>query len=527
MLTNPYPNLNRNQKQALLASAVLRAGNQRRFGVDIVDQYRGDELAFITDGLRQCREDSWYAWRVILKAAYGKLLTTDELELFRDIAKREPPNSRVKELWLVIGRRGGKDSVASCIAAQAACYADEGYALRPGERSLVACFATDRSQARIVYNYTKAYFEKIPSLRRRVVSNLTPSPMPIVLSNQMDGVPTTEIAIVTSSYRAPRGWPIACAIFDEVAFWLDENSANPDKEIYNAVLGGSSANTMIVGISTPYRQAGLLFDRWKEYHGKNDDDVLVVQAPTLALHPNFDQSIITRALREDPEKARAEYYAEWRRDVADYVSREVVDICTVKNRFELAFDPQKRGQYVAFCDPSGGSSDSMTLAIAHKEGKYRTVTGVLDCIREVRAPFSPESVVREFVEVLKSYGIKRVKGDHYAGEWPRERFSLYGITYELSELTKSEIYREFLPHLNTKYVELLDIKRLTDQLCGLERRTIRGGRDSIDHRPDGHDDVINAAAGALLQTLDRHSGPIVVSDRTLMQSRFPSSLPFR
>ncbi len=34
--------------------------------------------------------------------------------------------------------------------------------------------------------------------------------------------------------------------------------------------------------------------------------------------------------------------------------------------------------------------------------------------------------------------------------------------------------------------------------CSLERRTSRAGRDSIGHMPGGHDDVCNAAAGALL-----------------------------
>ena len=34
-----------------------------------------------------------------------------------------------------------------------------------------------------------------------------------------------------------------------------------------------------------------------------------------------------------------------------------------------------------------------------------------------------------------------------------------------------------------------------NQLIGLERRTARGGRDSIDHGPGGHDDVCNAVAG--------------------------------
>src|SRR5215813_7819439 len=40
--------------------------------------------------------------------------------------------------------------------------------------------------------------------------------------------------------------------------------------------------------------------------------------------------------------------------------------------------------------------------------------------------------------------------------------------------------------------------RLVAELCGLERRTAWGGRDSIDHGPGGHDDLANAVAGVLV-----------------------------
>jgi hypothetical protein len=115
----------------------------------------------------------------------------------------------------------------------------------------------------------------------------------------------------------------------------------------------------------------------------------------------------------------------------------------------------------------------------------------------VRPPFSPESVVEEFVHVLRSYRIDRVYGDRYAGEWPRERFREHGVIYEPAEKTKSDMYRELLPLLNSRRVELLEHPRLINQLCSLERRTARGGRDSIDHPPGQHDDIANAAAGAL------------------------------
>ena len=41
--------------------------------------------------------------------------------------------------------------------------------------------------------------------------------------------------------------------------------------------------------------------------------------------------------------------------------------------------------------------------------------------------------------------------------------------------------------------------RLIAQICGLERRTARGGRDSIDHAPGSHDDAANAVAGLVAE----------------------------
>jgi hypothetical protein len=118
------------------------------------------------------------------------------------------------------------------------------------------------------------------------------------------------------------------------------------------------------------------------------------------------------------------------------------------------------------------------------------------------APFSPEAVVTEFVELLKSYRISKVSGDHYGGEWPRERFRKsdieFPVTYETCDSPKSDIYRDALPLINSGKIELLDNPRLTSQLCGLERRTARSGKDSIDHGPGSHDDIVNSAAGALI-----------------------------
>jgi hypothetical protein len=154
--------------------------------------------------------------------------------------------------------------------------------------------------------------------------------------------------------------------------------------------------------------------------------------------------------------------------------------------------PARRGSSVPFLS-GGGSADSMTLCIGHKEREGNVV--MVDAIRERRPPFSPEDVVAEFSGLLKTYRVNRVTGDRYAGEWPVERFRAHGITYEPAAKPKSDLYRDLLPLINGRRLDLLDEPRLLAQLVGLERRTARGGRDSIDHAPGSHDDVANAVAG--------------------------------
>ncbi len=100
-----------------------------------------------------------------------------------------------------------------------------------------------------------------------------------------------------------------------------------------------------------------------------------------------------------------------------------------------------------------------------------------------------------------------------AGEWPREQFRKHGVTYEVSDRSKSEIYLDVLPLLNSRRVTLLDHPRLVSQLCDLERLTSRGGKDMIDHPPGTHDDVANACAGAVLAAYGAHKQPLTTAWR--------------
>jgi hypothetical protein len=301
------------------------------------------------------------------------------------------------------------------------------------------------------------------------------------------------IEIHTASYRTIRGYSVAAVIADEIAFWRSEDSANPDTEVLNGLRPGMTTipGALMLCIGTPYSRRGEMWSAFRRYFGKEVDSVLVWKADTRTMNPSVSKQFVDRQYERDPIAAAAEYGAEFRRDIEAFLPQETVSAIVVPDRFELA--PQKGIDYLAFVDPSGGSQDSMTLAIAHRVEEV----AVLDAVRERKPPFSPEAVVEEFSTLLEPYRITRVKGDRYAGEWPREQFRKWGITYEVSDKTASDLYREFLPLVNSGKVELLDHPRLISQLSSLERKTSRLGKDTISHPPGGHDDVANAAAGAL------------------------------
>jgi hypothetical protein len=106
--------------------------------------------------------------------------------------------------------------------------------------------------------------------------------------------------------------------------------------------------------------------------------------------------------------------------------------------------------------------------------------------------------VLEFTALMASYGITKAESDKWGGDWVGEAFRKRHITVVPSAKPKADIYRELLPLLNAHRCALLDHQRLVSQLVGLERRTARSGHDTIDHAPNGHDDIANAVAGALL-----------------------------
>lgn len=428
--------------------------------------------------------DTWAAWRALLSGFYGLPLDDAELSLFTQLTNRKnAPTAPHEELWLVVGRRGGKTNTSALLAIYEAVFNNHAEKLAPGEVATVMLIAADRKQARSAFRYISGLLNGNPMFQKLIVREDKES---IELSNRC------AIEVGTASFRSVRGYTVPCIIADEVAFWRSEDSANPDFEILNALRPAmATLNGKLIALSSPYARRGALWDSYKRYFGK-DSEILVAQAPSRTMNPALPEKVVEQAMQRDPSAAKAEYLAQFRTDVETFISRESLEACMVPKRLELKPIPQIK--YTAFTDPSGGSKDAWTLAIAHKEDDVV----VIDAVRAIKPPFSPAAVVEQYAALLKQYKIDEVTGDRYAGEFPRELFSKAGISYKISDRPRSDLYRDTLPLINSGRVELLDNTEILTQFTGLERRTSRSGKDSIDHAPGAHDDLANAVAGAII-----------------------------
>ncbi len=427
---------------------------------------------------------SWEAWRVILIAVVGEELTPSERRVWKRFTgrSREPGVQAEEAVWIA-GRRSGKTKALGTLASYYAGLVEHG--LPRGERALASLTAVDQRQAAVALSYVRALFERSAVLRSLVIGDTADG---LRLSNGID------VEVRPASFRAVRGSTAVFAGLDEAAFLPAEGAACPDTELLTALRPClASTRGMMVLSSSPYAKRGSLYQLFTEHYGPNGDPLIpVVKGASRELNPSLPESFIRRALERDPAGARSEYLAEWRDDVSTFLSRDAVNACVVPGLIERP--PEEGVQYRAFVDPSGGSADSFGLAIGHMDG----ATVIVDALREVRPPFSPEAVVEQFATLLKSYRVREVTGDRYAGEWPRERFRKAGIGYALSPEPASGLFLSLVATINGARVAMPENDRLIGQLCALERRVSRGGgRDQIGHPPHAgaHDDIAVCVAG--------------------------------
>ena len=306
------------------------------------------------------------------------------------------------------------------------------------------------------------------------------------------------IAVHSNSFRLIRGRTLLAGVFDEIAFWRDDTSANPDIETYRAVRP-SLARTggMLIGISSPYRRAGLLHQKFKTNYGVDDEDVLVVRGGTARFNPTIDQAVIAKEMAADPESARSEWGAEFRTDVSSLFDDPVIDDA-IDHARPLELPPRGGRRYHAFADASAGRHDAFCSPSGTARARRARRPGSATSSGAARPRSIPRAVAQEYAHLAREYGCSKDHRRQLRWRVGLRCLPRCGIKYERSPLPKSRLVSGSAARTSIVARFQSPITRyLLRELRGLERRTHRSGKDSVDHGSHGSDDFANALCGAL------------------------------
>jgi hypothetical protein len=442
---------------------------------------------------------SFWTWKVVAKIIDGEPLTEPrEIELSErctGCSYNRSARRAARRLFVLVGRRGGKDRFLSAVAVwRAALCADWREYTSAGEGAVCLLLGADRKQANILRRYCGGLLA-MPLLAAEVM-------------RQTDDVIEfrngASLEIATNNASLIRGRSAIAVLGSEACHWrTDEASSSSDEEV---VAGAEPSMAMcpdggllLLG-SSVYRKRGFMYRMYRQLHGNEGGGDICWFAPSRVMNPRLPQSVIDQALANDAPKARAEYLNVWREDVSDFVPLDVIEACT---DWGVTERPRQRGvSYFGYHDAAGGTGrDSFTVAIGHAERADNRV--VIDVIRERKPRFVAEDVIREYADLLRGYGVYTVMGDKYAGGFTSDAWARNRVTFQECDNTTASNYLAALPLLTSGRGRLLDDVTLRTQLASLERKVV-GGSETVTHpsSASAHDDVAASVCGCLVAAAD-------------------------
>ncbi len=272
---------------------------------------------------------TWDAWLAFLRAVYGLPMSEAEVAVFRKHTGRTSPRvGGYAEAVAVVGVRSGKSRIAGLIASfEASTARADG-----GEPLYALLLAQDhRGAMRTLQRYAALPFETVPALMA-----LVPAAQPLrrLLRRiaQREDALTLTTGVVIASYpcrpAAVRGLGAVVVVVDELAHFITSDGRPTDREMLRVARGRvATTGGKVIVLSSPYAEAGALWDLHRQHYGREDSPTLVWQASAPDMNPTLPADYLARMREEDPDAYRSEVLGEFRAGVAALFDPEALEAC--------------------------------------------------------------------------------------------------------------------------------------------------------------------------------------------------------
>lgn len=400
------------------------------------------------------------------------------------------------------GARAGKSYVLLALRLLWGALVRDLSPLAPGEAATSVVVAPTLKLARQTLGYIKGALSH-PELSPMVLATSAEE----IVIRRPDGAHVAFRALAAGRAGAAlRGRWYTDAALDEAAFFRDaETGVVNDADLFRAVSPRVLPGGQVIIASTPWAEAGLLYDLHRENYG-HPVTALAAHAPTLVLYDTaLTREIVERERQRDPDNAAREYDAEFigGGSLQFFESGAIDAACRAAVEMPRKALP---GEYVAVGADFGFRSDSSAIVVVHRsaDGQKFALADLEELRPEDGKPLKPSVVVRKFAGLVKQHGASYVMADQHYRETIAEHLGeeeLGFLDAPAGSLASDPFVRARVLFREGK-VQLPDHQRLRAQLKSVIGKALPGGGLRIVQprlAKGGHGDLVSALVLALHQ----------------------------
>lgn len=350
--------------------------------------------------------------------------------------------------------------------------------LAPGEQGVGLIVAPDLRLARQVLRYALGAAESVPSVSRLIESSSTDS---FVIVRPNDGARVAiECLPATRGGSAVRGRSLVSAVLSEAAFFRDSSAVVNDSDVFRAVMPRVMPGGLTILESTPWAEAGLLYDLFTQNFG-DPSSALVAHAPTLTMRPDERTSaIVANERARDPENAEREFDAQ-------FISGGSGLFFGPELLRPALFDGPIIATAPAGADMSIGGdiglvSDASAFVSVARRDDIITLCDALEMRPKKGTPLKLSKVIAAGCSFAERFGRRTIRVDHHELEASREHLP---EDFILSPCdgggdAKTARFLRIRDAFRAEHIRIPSaLSRLTSQLSHIVSRPLPGGGTSI------------------------------------------------
>lgn len=431
----------------------------------------------------------------------ARALWGDVIETFTDEQRRI-----VGAVW---GRRSGKTWLAGIRLVHLAIVVDLSTLAR-NEQAVCPIVATTMNQARHTLNFIRGVLDNVaPQAVVRDTSDI------ITIRREGKREVTFQVLPASAGGRSLRGKWFPGAFLDESCFFYGTDHKVNDQEIFASIMPTVLPGGQVLIMSTPFAEAGLLYDLYKENYG-HPKWALAAYAPTLMMRPDDANlaALIEQERQRDPINAQREYDGEFLPSTANrFFDSRAIDLAMLDGD-EPRHIARNTGLPCAFGGDFAFISDASALVGVQRNGEIYEVFLLHERLPSKGKPLVPSEVVAEFAQLITANGGHALMADAHYRESVREHLNatkLPLIPRPEGADGKAQTYLLTRQLLNQGRIRLPHNDRLARQLRDVTASPTSGGLLNIQtarYATGGHGDLVSSLVLAIWSCVRNAGGTV-------------------